>query len=280
MKTLIVGAGSIGAALAKRIVVDHICKAEDLILVERDEARGKEAARELGCSWIKNVSVLKAAPDIVVASVKPKDADEILADLRHALGANPLFISVMAGISIGAISEALGGYKRIIRAMPNLAVRVALGMTVYAAHSSLGLEDFELFERVFGAAGKTLRVKDETLLDPATAVSGSGPAYVFYLIEKMMEAGMALGFSETEAEILVAETFRGATELWRSTGSSVVELRKQVTTPGGTTAAAFEVFDSAKLGATITQGISAANRRSAELGADQAKRASAKKQQP
>lgn len=266
MRTLIVGAGSIGASVAKRLLVDHVCSPKDLVLVEHDQARGAELSRELGCEAVAGIAQSTMSPEIIVAAVKPKDAADILTPLADKLATKPLLISVMAGISINSISTRLGGYKRIIRSMPNIAVRVAAGMTVYAGDPSLGLEDFELFERFFGTAGKTLRVKNESLLDAATAVSGSGPAYVFYLIEKMMEAGMALGFSETEAEILVAETFRGATELWRSTGVSVAELRRQVTTPGGTTAAAFEVFDRADLGASITEGIKAASKRSTELG--------------
>ncbi len=166
---------------------------------------------------------------------------------------------------MAALRDGLG-QQALVRVMPNTPAQVGLGMSVYCADPAVTPQQQEAVEKLFQASGATLAVESEDAIDAATAVSGSGPAYVFFLAEHWMKAAGKLGFSEAQAELLVQQTLAGATELWKRLGVPAGTLREQVTSKGGTTAAALDSFRESGVGPGIEDGVVQAYRRAKELG--------------
>ncbi len=209
-----------------------------------------------------NAAVIDQA-DTVLLCVKPQTFPEMLADLGGAR--NRLLISIAAGVRIGAIESATGGRHRVIRVMPNTPALVGRGASAYALGGTATEEDAELTDRLMSAVGYATRV-DESLLDAVTAVSGSGPAYVFLMIESLVRGGVDLGLEEETALALAAHTVAGAAELLLRTGESPGQLRENVTSPHGTTFAALESFRARDFDGIVRGAVRAAHDRSVELG--------------
>jgi pyrroline-5-carboxylate reductase len=182
-------------------------------------------------------------PNIIVFAVKPQVMAEVVPAYRCFLPLNPLFVSIAAGTSIQTIQQLLTGTPRIIRAMPNLPATVGEGMTGLVSSTILPDQQRQLMENLFCSVGKTIWIQEESLMDVVTAVSGSGPAYFFYLVECLTKSGMELGLSEEEATQLARQTLIGAAEILKQSTESAEEWRRKVTSPGGTTAAALQAFE-------------------------------------
>tara|TARA_B100000686_G_C16334374_1_gene734709 strand:- start:205 stop:723 length:519 start_codon:yes stop_codon:yes gene_type:complete len=170
----------------------------------------------------------------------------------------------MAGISLETMRRALGESK-LVRVMPNIPTLIGEGMSVFFASEEVGNEGRESVKILFNSCGSCLEVKNEDAIDAATAISGSGPGYLFYFAEQMLLSANSLGFNEVEAHSLVQQTFRGATLLWESQQVSPKTLRQQVSSPGGTTLAALNHFQSKNVGDSIQEGMLQAYRRAKEL---------------
>lgn len=267
MKLAFIGGGAMGFALARAALARKLIGPQELLVIDRDEKQCQRAKAELGALTALTVDASLREYDLVVLAVKPQDAFSACHPLQGLLQERQLLISIMAGITREQLKNLLSGHAKIVRAMPNLPAQVSCGMTVFCPSSELTPEDLQNSENLFSAVGAALRVDDEALLDAATAVSGSGPGYVFYFVEHMITAAQRLGFSPAEAQLLVSQTLRGALELWRSSGKTPAELRGMVTSKGGTTYAALEVFASGRLGEVLEQGILRATERSRELSA-------------
>ena len=207
-----------------------------------------------------------AAPDVVVLAIKPQMLDEAAPALARLIGPGTLVISIMAGKTIGDIEARLPA-GAIVRAMPNTPASVGRGITGVAANSAVGAAQKAMTDALLGAIGAVVWVPDETLIDAVTAVSGSGPAYVFHLVECLAAAGVAAGLPADVALRLARATVEGSGELlYREPGVSAEQLRKNVTSPGGTTAAALEVLMGPEgLGPLMEKAVAAAKRRAAEL---------------
>jgi pyrroline-5-carboxylate reductase len=200
----------------------------------------------------------------VVWAVKPQVFAEAAAPVRaHAGGA--LHLSVAAGIRSDSIARWLGT-ERIVRAMPNTPALVGLGMTGLFARDAVGAADRAQVEQVIATTGAALWVAQEAQLDAVTALSGSGPAYVFYFLEAMVQAGTAMGLSAAQAQQLAMGTFAGATELARRSDEPLATLRQRVTSKGGTTYAAITAMQEAGVGASFERAMQAAEQRARELG--------------
>jgi pyrroline-5-carboxylate reductase len=190
---------------------------------------------------------------------------EVLDEIKPVVKEDATIISIAAGVTTAFIDERLEGKGRIIRVMPNTPMLVGAGMSAIAAGPRATNEDVHWTQRLFSASGLTV-VVDEAMIDAVTAVSGSGPAYFFYLIEAMTAAGVAEGLDPSVAEMLATRTCLGAGQLLASTHKSPEDLRKQVTTPGGTTQAAIETMEAAGVKEALTKAVRAAAARSRELG--------------
>jgi pyrroline-5-carboxylate reductase len=209
--------------------------------------------------------------EALVIAVKPQQTREALAPLNAALQGhlkNQLVISIAAGLRLADIARWLGGYRRLVRSMPNTPALIGAGVTGLFADPSVDREGREAAEKILRAVGSTLWLTDEAQMDAVTAVSGSGPAYVFYFIEALQAAGEGLGLDAATARRLALETFTGAARLAAESPEEVSVLRSRVTSKGGTTAAALDAFAAAGISAAIQQGVEAAAARGRELGAE------------
>lgn len=219
---------------------------------------------------VRGVSVFTAAieavegADIVVLAVKPQIIHTVLQALSSHV-TNKLVISIAAGVSVATLANGLAGHARIVRAMPNTPALVQTGATGLYASAQLSEQDRDSAADILGAAGLVLWVNDEALMHAVTAVSGSGPAYFFYLMESMIAAGMAQGLDEKTAKALTLQTALGAAQMAIISGDSPTKLRKNVTSPNGTTAAAIEYLDAQHVSQHIEDALGAAGQRSIAL---------------
>jgi pyrroline-5-carboxylate reductase len=203
--------------------------------------------------------------DLIILAVKPQDTPKLFADIRSLVDPQQVFLSIMAGVKIQTIAESLGVHK-IIRAMPNLPAQIGMGMTAFTSSDQVTRIELVTVQNLLNTTGKTVYVEREEAIDAATAISGSGPAYVFYFMRAMMESARQMGFSESEAELLVSQTFRGAVELHNKSDFSCNEWIQKVASKGGTTEAALQDFNHNKIHQNIKQGANAALDRAVELG--------------
>ncbi|MDM1020770.1 pyrroline-5-carboxylate reductase [Acinetobacter sp. VNK23] len=211
-----------------------------------------------------NAEAIKNA-DVVVLAVKPQVLATVLQPLKGLLS-DKLVISIIAGAEIQTISDLIGGgSQRIVRVMPNTPALVQTGAHGIYAPEAVGVQDRELSSQILAATGLTIWVDNEAQIDAVTAVSGSGPAYFFYLMESMIRAGKNLGLDEKVATALTLQTALGAAQMAITSSNSPAELRKNVTSPNGTTQAALEVFDRAQISQNIQAALAAAQKRSQEL---------------
>ncbi|WLF83266.1 pyrroline-5-carboxylate reductase [Moraxella sp. ZY210820] len=209
-----------------------------------------------------NVAVVQHV-DIIIIAVKPQMAKEVLAPLT-GLCDDKLIISIMAGIEIETISQLLGGAKRIVRVMPNTPALLQLGASGAFAHD-LTADDKNIATQILQAIGLVVWVKNEREIDAVTAISGSGPAYFFYMMEQMIQAGIDMGLDEQTVKQLTLQTALGSAQMAMQSEYSPTQLRKNVTSPNGTTQKAIETFDELGVGQGIQQGVKNAERRSQEL---------------
>lgn len=210
-----------------------------------------------------NVEAIRDA-DVVVLAVKPQVLASVLKPL-HGLFEGKLIVSIVAGAEIKTISQLVGGTERIVRVMPNTPALVQTGAHGLYASEAVEAKDRELAGQILAATGLTIWVKSEAQIDAVTAVSGSGPAYFFYMMESMIRAGKNLGLDEKAATALTLQTALGAAQMAITSANSPAELRKNVTSPNGTTQAALEVFDRGQISQNIQAALAAAQKRSQEL---------------
>jgi pyrroline-5-carboxylate reductase len=261
---LLVGAGTMGGALLAGWRARGI--GGTIFVVEPNRARAR-AARELGARVVAKADQLAPdfRPDVIVLAVKPQVMVEACTPYRR-YAARAGFLSIAAGRTLAGLSRILGEQAAIVRAMPNLPAAVGRGVTVACANDRAGRNLRAFCNRLLTAVGDVAWVKEESLLDAVTAVSGSGPAYVFLLIECLAKAGQAVGLERTLASRLALATVSGAGELARRSRESAAQLRAQVTSPGGTTEAAMKILGArGGFGPLLKRAVKAAAKRSREL---------------
>jgi pyrroline-5-carboxylate reductase len=264
MKITFIGGGNMAVALIGGLRRQGYSAAAIQVVEPIAEAREK-LTESLGVRCAASVDAAALACEILVLAVKPQQMKDAVAPLVGKLGGQ-LVISIAAGLRMADISRWLGNYKALVRTMPNTPALISSGVTALCADPSVDREGRSNAEKVMRAVGSTIWVEDEAQMDAVTAVSGSGPAYVFYFLEAMEAAGLKLGFDAATARQLAVETFVGAARLAEQSSESLSTLRTRVTSKGGTTEAALLAFDTAGVGEGIARGIAAANTRGRELG--------------
>jgi pyrroline-5-carboxylate reductase len=258
------GAGNMAEAIARGILRAKIFGPRQILASDVQERRRRLFQGELGIPAIEdNAAVVDAAPALIVA-VKPQQFDGALAALGSRFGPNKLVISICAGLSTRHVEQVLAPGTRVVRAMPNTPMLVGRGMAGLCAGAKATPDDLALAQRLLGAAAEVIRVPED-LMDAVTAVSGSGPAYFFYLTELLAAAGVELGLSEEDAARLARVTFEGAARLLAESGEDAAALRKKVTSPGGTTEAALKFLDARGFGPIFIDAVRAARDRGREL---------------
>ena len=238
----------------------------DLALCVRRADRAEDLAARTGCRVSLDIAESIAGSDVVVVAVKPRDVAVVVKALDGVVEDTQVIISLAAGVTTQTYESVLGTVP-VVRAMPNTPALVREGVTGIAAGNHAGVDQLEVAREVLGAVG-SVRIMEETLMDAVTAVSGTGPAYVFLLAEALTEAAMREGLPRDVAESFVHQTIRGAGHLLTETGKSPARLRHEVTSPGGTTAAAMHVLEEKGFRALVEDAVRAAAERARELGGD------------
>ncbi len=260
----VLGVGAMGEALTSGLLRAGWQPDEVSLCVRRLE-RADVLANQTGCVVTLDPVEAIGGREVVVVAVKPRDVPALVTSLTGQIASDQLLISLAAGVTTRTYEEMLPD-TRVVRAMPNTPALVGEGVTGFAGGSRTSADDLMVASGILGAVG-TVRVMDESLLDAVTAVSGTGPAYVFLLAEALTEAAIREGLPRDIAESFVEQTIRGAGRLLAASEKTPSELRAQVTSPGGTTAAAVHVLEERGFRALIEDAVQAAARRASELGA-------------
>ena len=264
MKTLkvgIIGAGNMGGAIARGLLAKKIARPGDIFVADKDKKKEASVARELG---VKRAPIEKIAKtsDFMIISVKPQDSEEVLEELACHIKYQTI-ISVMAGVKIKTINSALGSNVPVVRAMPNMPAKIGKGITCVAFNGRV--RDKRNVVKIFSGIGEVVET-NEGSLDAVTALSGSGPAYLFYFAESLISAGVKAGLKKDLAEKLAIETLYGASSLLKACEcGTTAKLISCVASKGGTTEAALKVFKSEKFKATVERAVARAAARSREL---------------
>ena len=261
-----VGAGNMAEAIVRGALRGERFGADQIIVSNPGADRRELFAGELGVTATDDNDAVAASADTVVLAVKPQRAAEVMAGIARSVAAESLVVSIMAGLSSRSIQQALGGgRRRVVRAMPNTPILVGEGMVAVARGSHATAADIMAATHVFSAAADVMEVTEDQI-DAVTAVSGSGPAYFFYLVEAMTAAGVAMGLTEDQASRLATRTACGAGHMMVAGPESPAELRRRVTSPNGTTQAAIEAMTAAGFSQVVADAMAACEKRSRELG--------------
>jgi pyrroline-5-carboxylate reductase len=265
MRIAFIGGGNMGEAMIRCLLDKGVAKATDIVAGDVIEARRSYLKKQYG---IATTSINRSAAekaDVIILAVKPNAVPEALADLKGRTRADQTVISIAAGITLSKLCQGLDR-QSVVRAMPNTPAQIGEGMTVWTVASEATEQDKERARTILGAMGKQVFVPDEKFIDMATAVSGSGPAYVFLFVESMVDAAVKLGFAPEVAQQLVMQTLLGAGHLLQKSGKTPQELRRMVTSPGGTTAEAIATFEKGGFAALVSKAVTAAYEKAKKLG--------------
>jgi len=262
-----VGPGAMGEAMIAGVIRKGLAEPAALIAAGPRAERLEQLREAYGVRVALENAEAAAQADVVILSVKPQRLDKVLLGLRGSIRPGALVLSIVAGASIKKILSGLH-HPIIVRSMPNTPAQIGEGITVWTASPDVSEEQREMTRQILGALGEQVFVEEETYLDMATALSGTGPAYVFLFMEAMVDAGVHLGFPRRIAEQLVAQTVRGSVDYYtrRDDPVHLARLRNEVTSPGGTTATALYYLEKAGFRTAISRAVWAAYERSIELG--------------
>lgn len=266
-KITFIGPGAMGEAMIAGVIRKGLAERGSLIAAGPRLERLEQLTAKYDILGSVDNATAAAQADVVILSVKPQRLDKVLAGLRGSIRPGALVLSIVAGASIKKISSGLH-HPVVVRSMPNTPAQIGEGITVWTASPEVTEDQRDLTRQILEALGQQIFVEEETYLDMATALSGTGPAYVFLFMEAMVDAGVHLGFPRRIAEQLVAQTLRGSVDYYtrRDDPVHLARLRNEVTSPGGTTATALYYLEKAGFRTAISRAVWAAYERSIELG--------------
>ena len=268
MKLAFIGGGAMAEAMIKGVLGQKLARPDEVAVGEVVEARRATLRERYGVSVTGDNRQAAKGAELVVLSIKPQNLAEATASLRGALTPNQVALSIVAG---GKMDTLIGGldFRRVVRVMPNTPAQIGAGMSVWTASDDVSPEGREAARKLLKTLGEELYVSQERLLDVATALSGSGPAYVFLFIEALEDAGVYLGLSRDMARVMSVQTVLGSAMLAKGSEVHPAEMRARVTSPGGTTAEALRVLDEGAFRATLVSAVIAAYEKSVALGSKQ-----------
>jgi pyrroline-5-carboxylate reductase len=259
------GAGQMATALARSWAEAGLTKA-DRLLASDPSAKAREAFHEITRLKVLNDNrQLVASSDVVVLAVKPQLVAHVLGEAKSTFLERHLIVSIAAGVSLRQLADLVGPSRRVIRVMPNTPCLVGASASAFAAGDHATAEDQQLVENLFGAVGRVFRLP-ERLLDAVTGLSGSGPAFVYVMIEALSDGGVRVGLPRDVATVLAAQTVLGSARMVLETGQHPGALKDMVTSPGGTTIAGLHALERGGLRAALMDAVEAATKRAAELG--------------
>jgi pyrroline-5-carboxylate reductase len=264
-KIAFLGGGNMAEALIKGLLNAGVVRPEQMLVNDVSSERLEHLSKTYGIIVEKSPREAAAAAGIILLCVKPQVIDLVLSKITPAADGNKLVISIAAGVTIARIEKMLSGGPRVVRVMPNTPALVLAGAAGVAAGSRATAEDMALVQEIFGAVGRSV-VVEEKLMDAVTGLSGSGPAYVFVIIDALSDAGVKAGLPRPLALELAAQTVFGSAKMVLETKEHPGKLRDMVTSPGGTTIEGLHALEKGKLRATLMNAVQAATERSKELG--------------
>jgi pyrroline-5-carboxylate reductase len=260
-----IGSGTMAEAIISGLLRGKVVDAAHILAAEPREERGAELHKRYNIRWTADNTEAARAADLVVLAIKPQVLEKVVPDIQGQIKPTAMVLSILAGVTIDQIAEATRTH-RVVRAMPNTPAQIGQGITVWTATREVQEAQVAQAKAVLAALGEEVYVDSEDYLDMATALSGTGPAYVFMFMESMIDAGVHLGFSRRVAEQLVYQTIRGSVEFAAKSGKHQAELRNQVTSPGGTSAEAIYQLEKGGMRTVLSRAIWAAYQRSVALG--------------
>jgi len=268
MKVLVIGAGNMGLTYAEGMSKSKLLNKKNIMVLDNSKEKLKELNEIAHFDAFKKLEECVPQADIIFIAVKPYHAAELFETIKPLVNSEQILISIMAGITIDTIKSQTG-IDKIVRAMPNLPAKVGKGLTSYTASSQISRIELLTVENLLDTTGKSIRVSDENFIDASTGISGSGPAYVFYFMQSMMEAALQMGFSKKVSSVLVSETFTGAVELFNQNNLSPNTWMDRVASKGGTTQAALDSMDDNNVSELIKEAAFAAFDRAVEMGKEE-----------
>jgi len=260
-----IGAGNMATALVKGLIKSGLYPREHILASDISREKLEKMTEQFGLGVYPSSRALVKECSVIVLSIKPQNMRDVLVEIRDDIRDHQLIISIAAGIPLKMIRDHIGRDIPMVRVMPNTPALIQKGVSALAAGKTSNREHMNIVKEIFDAVGETVVVSEE-MMDAVTALSGSGPGYVFRIMEGFVRAGESLGFNRDTSLKLVIQTFLGAAHLANQSEKSLSELREMVTSPGGTTAVGLSVFEEKGLEETIRAGVEAACRRSVELG--------------
>jgi len=270
MKILVIGAGNMGLTYAQAMstpitIGAKLLKKRNIMILDSSEEKQESLNRITYFDVYDKLEDCVPQADLIFVAVKPHHSKGLFKQMAGLTSQGQIVISIMAGVTIDFIREATG-LPKIVRAMPNLPARVGKGLTSYIASPEVSRIERLNIEELLNTTGKSILVSQEKYIDASTGISGSGPAYVFYFMQSMMEAALQMGFSENDSKVLVSQTFAGAIELFNQSDLSPERWMDKVASKGGTTRAALDSMDDNNLNVLIKDAAFAAFNRAVELG--------------
>ena len=260
-----IGGGAMGEAFVAGLLrPEGTIRRDDIAVVEPLAARRDALNRQYGVRTDSRLAKVVPGVDVILCAVKPDQFSTVAAELHGLLAPEQLVMTLMAGVTIGSVVDGLR-HAAVVRLMPNILCRVGAGMIVWLATPEVTAEQRALCRRCFGAMGAELEVADEKYLDMATAISGSGPAYMFLILEALTDAGVHLGFRREQAAVLAQQTMLGAAQLIQQEPQHPAQLRNIVTSPGGTTVEGLLVLEQRGVRAAIVEAVLAAYAKAQKL---------------
>lgn len=265
LKLTFIGPGVMAEAMITGLIRTGLAQPEQMTAAGPRAERGEELRGRYGIRVSINNAEAAAGADVVLLTVKPQKLEKVLAGMRGMIKPQALVLSIVAGATIQSIAQRLN-HPNVVRAMPNTPAQIGEGITVWTASAQVTQPHLELARQILGALGDEIYVEEESYLDMATALSGTGPAYVFLFLEALIDGGVHLGLPRRIAEQLVVKTINGSVAFYEHNKTHPAALRNQVTSPGGTSAAALYYLEKAGFRTALSRAIWAAFERSQELG--------------
>ena len=260
-----IGAGNMAEAAIRGIIQNQVVLPDRILASDTSDERRAHMSETFDIETERDNSTLVDRSNVIILAVKPQATPRVLDEISARMGPGKLLISIVAGFPIQAFSAALPRGPRIVRTIPNTPVTVMAGAIAIASDSPAHPEDFETVETIFKAIGRTVRI-EEKLIDAATGLSGSGPAYAFIMLEALADGGVKMGLPRDVAETLAAQTLMGSAKLFLETRMNPGQLKCMVTSPGGTTISGIHELEKGGVRASLMNAVESATKRSIELG--------------
>ncbi|NGX83642.1 pyrroline-5-carboxylate reductase [Aequorivita sp. KMM 9714] len=265
MKVLVIGAGNMGLTYAEGMADSPLLNRRKLMIYDVSDEKISSLEKVDKFDVYRNLEDCLPKADIVFVAVKPYHSDELFQNMKSMVNRDQVFISLMAGVTIETIQNSLD-VKKVVRAMPNLPAKVGMGMTAFTAAKDVSRVELLMVRNLLDTTGEAIHVENENFINASTGISGSGPAYVFYFMQSMLEAALKMGFSQNDSKILVTQTFEGAVRLFTESDLSPNSWMKMVASKGGTTQAALDSMEDNNVKELIKEAAYAAFNRATELG--------------